>query len=411
MYLAHYKFKEKPFQITTDPKFVWLGEKHQEALSILKYGIMENKGFLLLTGEVGTGKTVLINCLTTLLDIENIVATVPNPDLNILDFFNFLADGFNFNKKYGSKGDFLIDLKNFLHASHRKNQKVLLIVDEAHRLGHELLEEIRLLSNIELHDRKLINIFFVGQNEINQKLLENRNRAVAQRIAVRYNIDPLTETETGAYIRHRLEVAGCNKEIFKSSAIHEIYSFAEGIPRLINIICDHSLLTGYALGKKSLDARIIRECANELKIPVQKIKNDETIKDEKDLISILEDIRLEISKGLGQAPQKKVAGKSSKIPVRQEKTERARPAEKETNRKVSEEKNGARPEGKNPPIKTTPASRTLLVKIFYFVFAAFLVNTGFQFLKITRSRINLSGDWKTSDPKSTKNRSARKSKR
>ncbi|OQY12311.1 MAG: hypothetical protein B6I30_05055 [Desulfobacteraceae bacterium 4572_187] len=272
LYLSHYNFTEKPFQITTDPKFIWLGEKHLEALSTLKYGIVENKGFLLLTGDVGTGKTILINCLVSKLDIEAIIATIPDPDLEILDFFNSLADSFKIDKKFESKGDFLVHLKDFLHKAHAENQNVLLIIDEAQRLNHKLLEEIRLLSNIELYNKKLINIFFVGQNEFNDILMQEQNRAVRQRITLRYNIDPLTKNETREFIKHRLEVAGAKGNIFTASAIHEIYLFSSGYPRLINVICDHALLTGYTKGIKKINVRIIRECAEELKIPVKEKK-------------------------------------------------------------------------------------------------------------------------------------------
>ena len=274
MYLSHYNFTEKPFQITTDPKFIWLGEKHLEALSTLKYGIIENKGFLLLTGDVGTGKTILINCLVTKLDIKTIIATIPDPDLEIVDFFNSLADSFKINKNFESKGDFLVHLKDFLHKAHSEDTSVLLIIDEAQRLNHKLLEEIRLLSNIELYNKKLINIFFVGQDEFNDILMEDRNRAVRQRITVRYNIDPLTKSETGEFIKHRLEVAGAKGNIFSASAIHEIHIFSSGYPRLINVICDHALLTGYTKGIKKIDVKIIRECAKELKIPIKGEKTE-----------------------------------------------------------------------------------------------------------------------------------------
>jgi general secretion pathway protein A len=272
LYLSHYNFTEKPFQITTDPKFIWLGEKHLEALSTLKYGVAENKGFLLLTGDVGTGKTILINCLVTKLDIKATIATIPDPDLEIIDFFNSLADSFKINKKFESKGDFLVHLKDFLHKAHAENKFVLLIIDEAQRLNHKLLEEIRLLSNIELYHKKLINIFFVGQNEFNDILMEEQNRAVRQRITLRYNIDPLTKSETGEFIKHRLEVAGAKGNIFSTSAILEIHLFSGGYPRLINVMCDHALLTGYTKGMKKVDVKIIRECAKELKIPVKERK-------------------------------------------------------------------------------------------------------------------------------------------
>ena len=268
MYESYYNLKLKPFQITTDPKFLWLGEKHTEALATLKYGIMENKGFLLLTGDVGTGKTALINRLVQMIDVAAIVAKVPDPGLNSIDFFNFLAVEFNMNKRFDSKGAFLIYLKNFLHKAYSIHKKVLLIIDEAQRLNHELLEQIRLLSNIELQNRKLINIFFVGQTEFKETLMEDRNRAVRQRIAVSYHIDPLSAAESQQYIRHRLRIAGATREIFDQDAIQEISNFSSGYPRLINIICDHALLTGYASDLKSINRKVIEECERELQIPV-----------------------------------------------------------------------------------------------------------------------------------------------
>lgn len=266
MYLSYYNLKNKPFQISTDPKFLWLGEKHKEALATLKYGILDNKGFLLLTGDVGTGKTTLINTLISSLGNDVIAAAIPDPGLEALDLFNFIANSFKMNKKFDSKGAFLVHLNDFLHNAHTNGKKVLLIVDESQRLNRELLEEIRLLSNIEKQDTKLINIFFVGQNEFNDILLDHENRALRQRITISYNIDPLTENETGEYIRYRLRVAGSEKKIFNSSAISEIFSFSKGYPRLINIICDLALLSGYVKEKKIINADIISESAEELQI-------------------------------------------------------------------------------------------------------------------------------------------------
>jgi general secretion pathway protein A len=267
MYLSHYKLSQKPFEITTDPKFIWLGEKHTEALATLEYGIHESKGFLLLTGDVGTGKTLLINSLLKRIGDEVVTAIVPDPGLDNLDFYNFLSQEFKINKNFNSKGDFLLHFRRFLHETHQQNKKVLLIIDEAQNLKDELLEEIRLLSNIELNDAKLINIFFVGQNEINNILNEEKNRAVRQRISIRYHIKPLFEFETGDYITHRLDIAGSKNEIFNSEAIKKIYSFSSGFPRLINIICDHALMTGYSMGLDTINEKIIEECARELNLP------------------------------------------------------------------------------------------------------------------------------------------------
>ena len=267
MYLSHYNLVEKPFQISTDPKFLWLGEKHREALAVLKYGIINNQGFVLLTGDVGTGKTTLINGLLNSLDKDTIVAVVSDPKLDRLEFFNLIASAFRLKKSFKDKLDFTIYFAQFLKAAYKENKKVLLIIDEAQNISLELLEEIRLLSNIEIPERKLLNIFFVGQNEFNNILMRNECKPLRQRITVTYNIDPLTDKETREYISHRLKIAGANREIFDKKIIRNIYSFSKGYPRLINIICDHALLTGYVKDLSIITPKIIKECTKELSLP------------------------------------------------------------------------------------------------------------------------------------------------
>ena len=266
MYLDHYGLTHQPFSMSPDPRFLWLGEKHAEALSTLKYGIMENKGFLLLTGEIGTGKTVLIKSLVKQLDAEVTLAVISDPRLQLIDFYNILAYEFGVNSRFESKADFLIYFNNFLLEQHAQNKKVLLIVDEAQRLNHDLIDEIRVLSNIEFDHKKLINIIFVGQSEFNKMLLAERNRPLRQRITYNYHLEPLTEQETAAFIAHRLKVAGAATGIFSAEAVREIYCFSQGVPRLINIICDHCLVTGYSANLTFLDLAIIKECAEELQI-------------------------------------------------------------------------------------------------------------------------------------------------
>ena len=266
MYLDHYHLETKPFDLSPGPRFLWLGEKHKEALSTLVYGISEDLGFLLLTGDVGVGKTALIHRLINSLDSSTIVAHITDPGLGSIDFFKLLAVEFNIPTEFYSKAPFLIELEKFLYAAYSDHKKVLLIVDEAQRLNNKLLDQIRVLSNIELSDRKLINIFFVGQPEFKNMLMTNSNRAIRQRIAINYHIHPLSESETGQYIEHRLKVAGATRKIFKSSAVREIFRFTGGYPRAINIICDHALLTGYASGIQSIDSEVIKECEQELNI-------------------------------------------------------------------------------------------------------------------------------------------------
>jgi len=274
MYLSHYHLKLEPFSISTDPQFLWLGEKHQEALAALKYGILANKGFLLLTGDVGTGKTTLINALVNNLGDEIHAARVHDPGLEKLDFLNYIAGAFKLKKSFRSKGEFISDFSLFLNLAYDKNKKVLLIIDEAQRLNDDLLEEIRLLSNIEKQHAKLINIFFVGQNEFNEILIKKENRALRQRITLVHTLEALNRKETTAYIGYRLQVAGSDRNIFNLDAIKEIYSFSGGYPRLINVICDHALLTGFVKGKTVIDAQIIRECADELRIPIKSYEKE-----------------------------------------------------------------------------------------------------------------------------------------
>jgi general secretion pathway protein A len=267
MYLSHYNLVEKPFQITTDPKFLWLGEKHREALAVLKYSIINNQGFVLLTGDVGTGKTTLINALVNSLDEGTIVAVVSDPNLNRLEFFNLITRAFKINRVFKNKLGFSIFFGQFLNHAYKNNKKVLLVIDEAQNISLELLEEIRLLSNIEIPERKLLNIFFVGQSEFNNALMTHECRPLRQRITVTYNIEPLTEEGTREYITHRLKVAGTTSEIFTKGAVGKIYSFSKGYPRLINIISDHALLTGYVKDLTTITPTIIKECTKELSLP------------------------------------------------------------------------------------------------------------------------------------------------
>lgn len=270
MYLSFYQLDRKPFQISTDPNFLWLGDKHKEALATLRYALMDNKGFLLLTGDVGTGKTTLINALVNTLGEEVIVATLLDPGIEKDDFFSYIGKAFQLKQTFSGKGEFVHSFTDFLNRAHEERKKVLLIIDESQRLSQELLEEIRLLSNIERQSHKLINIFFVGQIELNSIILEPQNRALRQRISVNYNLNPLSAKETGQYIHHRLKVAGATKSLFNTAAVREVFQFSSGYPRLINVICDRALVTGFIRESKKIGAQIIKECAGELKLQNQK---------------------------------------------------------------------------------------------------------------------------------------------
>jgi general secretion pathway protein A len=268
MYLDYYGLKKFPFRTNPDPKFIWFGEKHEEALSLLKYGISKRDGFLLLTGEVGTGKTSLIRYLLKSTDASTIVATISNPMMAIIDFYNSLSETFALNEKIAGKADFLIHFKKFLLKAYSEHKLVFLIVDDAQTLDHDRLEEIRILSNIELEGQKLLNIFFVGGSETETILMDPRNRPTKTRINMIHQLKSLDERETIYYISHRLKIAGANRAIFTDDACKKIFDIADGIPRLINSICDCALLSGCVNGYKIIDLIWIRECQIYDRIPI-----------------------------------------------------------------------------------------------------------------------------------------------
>ena len=257
MYKSFYKLDRKPFEITPDTSFLWLGENYKEALSTLRYGILDKKGFLLLTGALGVGKTSLIKALTKSFDTDVEWGVIDNPSLERIDFYNEIARNFKIDKKFTSKVQFLIQFSHFLHKADDENKKVLLVVDDCHLLSQEMLEELRLLSNIEKADTKLITIFFVGQNSFNEMLAEPKNRAVRQRLTLKTEIHPLSVHETEDYIRHRLRVAGGGDKIFSAKACQVVHRYSAGVPLHINKLCDTALKAGANQGEATISASLI----------------------------------------------------------------------------------------------------------------------------------------------------------
>jgi general secretion pathway protein A len=268
LFESFYGLNRKPFQITTDPSFLWMGKKHREAFSTLKYGVMDNKGFLLLTGDVGTGKTTLINRLVEDIQDRAYTAKIPDPRLSKYDFYRMVARYFRLPIEIRTKSDFLVPFSRFLNDTYEERKSVLLLIDEAQRLKHDLMDEIRLLSNLERQDAKLLNIFFVGQNEFNSILLQPENRALMRRLTITYNLDPLDRSETGEYIRHRLKVAGAAYEIFSTAAMDEVYDFSAGFPRQINIICDLAMFFAAQLNQRIINRKIVSQCRERISFPV-----------------------------------------------------------------------------------------------------------------------------------------------
>lgn len=275
MYTDFYNLREKPFNLTPSPRFLYLGEIHKEALALITYGVMEQKGFVLLTGEVGTGKTTVVQALLENLDSSVKSVYLSNPTLSPQDFYAYVANGVGLGAGFTSKASFLAQFQELLQGFLRDQRKVLLIVDEAQKLSFRLLEEIRLLSNLETAEHKLINIFLVGQPELNQRLSNPRCRPLLQRISIRYHIDPLNPKETGAYIKTRLKIAGAgDTDIFPKGVIRAIHECTQGYPRMINIICDNALLLGYSRGKSHITPAMIQECYHDLQLPSSFLKHE-----------------------------------------------------------------------------------------------------------------------------------------
>jgi type II secretory pathway predicted ATPase ExeA/phage tail protein X len=269
MYESFYNLAEKPFDLTHSSRFLYLGEVHREALSMLTYGVMERKGFALLTGEVGTGKTTILQAMLNDLDKTVKYVHLANPLLSPNEFINYLTlSAFRNRISFKSKAEFLLAFEAFLTRCSQHQKHFLLVIDEAHKLSYDLLEEIRLLSNMETADEKLISIFLVGQPELNQKLNDPRCRALLQRISIRYNIKPLNLQETEEYITKRLEVAGARKadDLFPGGVRKAIHEYSGGFPRMINILSDNLLLLGYAKGQRKLSPAMVRECYEDLKL-------------------------------------------------------------------------------------------------------------------------------------------------
>ena len=268
MYETYYGLKENPFNVTPNPDYLFLGENHKEALAHLLYGVREKKGFIVITGEVGTGKTTLIHYLLDKLDGNNHTKTafLFNPKLTVNDFIQYILKDLGVRIQGQTKGEYLHNLHRYLLNAYRRDERVILIVDEAHGLNPELLEEIRLLSNLETSKSKLLQIVLVGQPELDRTLAQPEFRQLKQRINLRYYLPPLSEKEAKEYVEKRLRTAGAKKSLFTGKALKEIYSMSRGIPRLINILCDNALLNGYVLDKTIVDAKSVREAAKDLKL-------------------------------------------------------------------------------------------------------------------------------------------------
>ncbi len=273
MYKEYFQLKRNPFEITPDPSFLFPTRRHNEALAALYYGVERRKGFVVLTGEVGTGKTLLVRCLLQLLHKSNIAyAYVFNSRLDGIEFLRYIAADLGLPAAGKSKGELLLLLTNFLVGRYEKKQTTVLVVDEAHHCSAEVLEEIRLLTNLETSQDKLLQILLVGQPELDEKLDSHELRQLKQRVALRSQLKFLSLADTSGYIQKRLELGGAPQEIyttlFPEETVRVVYRYSGGYPRLINTICENALINAFARQIKVVPAEIIEEVAADLRLDV-----------------------------------------------------------------------------------------------------------------------------------------------
>ena len=267
MYAAYFGLKEAPFRLTPDPAYLYMSAHHREALAHLLYGISAGGGFVQLTGDIGTGKTTLCRALLAQLPPQVDVALILNPRLTIPEFLASVCDELKipYPRDTTSPKMFVDALDHYLLDAHARGRRTVLLIDEAQGLSVEVLEQVRLLTNLETTSEKLLQIILIGQPELVPLLARDDLRQLAQRITARYHLEPFTEPDTHAYVRHRLRVAGGHRGLFSEAAIHRIHAESRGIPRLINIICDRALMGAYAQDKRRIESGMVARAATEVR--------------------------------------------------------------------------------------------------------------------------------------------------
>jgi general secretion pathway protein A len=267
MYLSFFGLNEKPFAITPDPRYLYLSERHAEALAHLLYGINESGGFIQLTGEVGTGKTTVVRTLLSRVPHHADVAVILNPRVTPVEFLLTICEELGLGIADADRDSVkqMVDaLNRRLLAAHADGRRIIVIVDEAQNLSTEVLEQVRLLTNLETPTQKLLQIILIGQPELRELLDRTELRQLAQRITGRYHLEPLSREETRGYVRHRLRVAGAAQEIFTPAALGEVHRLSTGIPRVINVTCDRALLGAYTRETRKVTAALVRLAAGEV---------------------------------------------------------------------------------------------------------------------------------------------------
>lgn len=269
MYTRYFGLSENPFALSPDPRYLYSSRRHQEALAHLTYGMARGGGFVQLTGEVGTGKTMMVRTLLERLPASVDVAFVVYPYLTVQEFVTAICEDLRIAiPKDDTSLKALIDaLRTYLLENHARGRRTVLIIDEAQKLSHEILEQVRLLTNLETTKEKLLQILLIGQPELDNLLAQPGLRQLAQRITARYKLQPLNRNETREYILHRLAVAGAKAQLFSDAAMHWIYRAARGTPRIVNVICDRALLGAYSSAKPAVNLRLARRAAREVAQP------------------------------------------------------------------------------------------------------------------------------------------------
>ncbi len=266
MYIEYFGFEELPFSIAPDPRFLYMSDQHREALAHLVYGINSNVGFVLLTGEVGTGKTTVCRCLLEQIPQKSEIAFIINPKLTVEELLATICDEFGISYPDGNISiKIFVDLINaYLLDSHAKGLKTILIIDEAQNLSADVLEQLRLLTNLETNQCKLLQIILLGQPELKDMLSRPELRQLAQRITARYHLGPLSKKDVSAYVAHRLSIAGLRSQIFPPSILKKLFHISGGVPRLINILCDRALLGTFVQGKTRVNNNTLSKAAREV---------------------------------------------------------------------------------------------------------------------------------------------------
>ena len=266
MYLKYFDLAEQPFNMTPDPRFFYFSKKHEDALSNLLFGISERKGFITITGEIGTGKTTLCRLLLNRLDKKVKTSLIFNPNLTTIELLQAINQDFGIESKSISKKELVDALNAFLLGVLKRGDNAVLIIDEAQNLTPECLEEVRMLSNLETDRDKLLQIILVGQPELRKKLELERLKQLNQRIALRYHLEPFDQKEAKAYIMHRLKIAGGDDKVFfTQQAFDKAHEFSQGTPRLINLLCDKALLAAFVADTKTVSNQIVDAAIKELR--------------------------------------------------------------------------------------------------------------------------------------------------